>query len=422
MECHLIVKIITGVAVLFLAIMLVLVAVYCRRKIRKAFVDFSMKLAPIAINFLKRALNQLQAFSYKPSHSFKDIDMEGLTERPVEYSYSAIASATKSFSDVVGEGGFGVVYKGILPQERGSHIQIAVKVLQMRSKHSKKQFLNEVVTIGRIHHVNVVRLLGFCMKKDREMLVYEYVVNGSLDRWLFDKSRKKEKLQVLDWGHRYGIAVGIAKGLSYLHEECRHRTVHCDIKPQNILLDERMCPKIADFGLARLMSREESQVVTLAKGTPGYMAPEFWMGGESRLSTKFDVYSYGMLLLELLSGHRNFTPSGSCFPAVAFDAAMQGDFETILDTCLDTPDEDGVRRLQRDQIRIAVFVAMWCIQDQPASRPCMSEVVQYLEGLAAVSENPPKPTISTSTTSILPQNVSNSGHRRCDFTPISGGR
>eukprot|EP00250_Pteridium_aquilinum_P019190 c24339_g6_i1 orf=1878-2408(-) len=147
--------------------------------------------------------------------------------------------------------------------KKGAGIQTAVKVLEMRSRHSEKQFLNEVVTIGWIHHLNVVRLLGFCVQEDHEMLVCEYVVNGSLDRWLFDSSGEDEK-QVLDWGKRYAIAMGIKKGLSYLHEDCRLRIVHCgiihcDTKPQNILLDQEMCPKIADFGLARLMDKRRAK-------------------------------------------------------------------------------------------------------------------------------------------------------------------
>ncbi|MCO5558739.1 hypothetical protein L7F22_012325 [Adiantum nelumboides] len=127
----------------------------------------------------------------------------------------------------------------------------------------RRHFLNEVATIGRIHHVHVIRLLGFCLEQHHRILVYEYVNNGSLDNWLF--KNKDDSKQLLNRTQRYDIAVGIAKGLGYLHEECRHRIVHCDIKPQNILLDEHLCPKIADFGLAKLMARDESPVATVAR-------------------------------------------------------------------------------------------------------------------------------------------------------------
>ncbi|KAI5077032.1 hypothetical protein GOP47_0009097 [Adiantum capillus-veneris] len=436
MQCNHVFQICLGFVLLMVALMLGFLGFYYFGKIRKSFHDLASRLACLAIYVLKKVLRRLQESTYRPNLSLILRELEGLTERPIEYSYSSIASATKSFSCVVGEGGFGVVYKGTLPSnnnksEEAIGVEIAVKVLEIRSKHMKKQFLNEVGTIGRIHHVNVVRLLGFCVQEDHEMLVYEYVANGSLDKWLFTgKNGGDDEERMLDWSQRYAIALGVARGLSYLHEECRHRTVHCDIKPQNILLDEAMSPKIADFGLSRLMSRDESQVVTLARGTPGYMAPEFWRGGESRLSTKFDVYSYGMVLLELISGRHNFTlrdastDSMWCFPAVAFEAAMEGNMAAMLDPRLGisvlqtsiAEEEDGA---QGHQIWTAAFVAMWCIQDHPASRPSMSEVVQYLEGTIAISKAPPKPSIST-TPPLTSFAVTS--HDRQEFTPISVGR
>ncbi|MCO5575111.1 hypothetical protein L7F22_028908 [Adiantum nelumboides] len=435
---HRIVQISLCVALSVIVVLLALLGFRYFNKKKISFRDLSSKLARLEISVLKKVLRRLQQSSYGPNLSIILQDWEGLTERPVEYSYSSIATATKSFSNVIGEGGFGKVYKGaLIPQNGSTHIkaegrdnmQIAVKVLEMRSKHMKNQLLNELGTIGRIHHVNVVRLLGFCVQEDHEMLVYEYVANGSLDRWLFAGRKDSEvdndeDQRVLDWTQRYAIAVGIARGLSYLHEECRHRTVHCDIKPQNILLDDAMSPKIADFGLSRLMDRDESQVVTLARGTPGYMAPEFWKGGESRLSTKFDVYSYGMVLLELMSGRRNFAYDAAmgsvcCIPAVAFEAAMQGNVAAILDARLGAH-EDVINEGQWNQIWTVAFVALWCIQDHPASRPSMSEVVQYLEGTIAISRNVPQPSIST-TPSIAPFSIQIS-HDRQDFTPISAGR
>ncbi|MCO5575114.1 hypothetical protein L7F22_028911 [Adiantum nelumboides] len=155
-----------------------------------------------------------------------------------------------------------------------------------------------------------------------------------------------------------------------------------------------MSPKIADFGLSRLMDRDESQVVTLARGTPGYMAPEFWRGEESRLSTKFDVYGYGMVLLELMSERRSFAYDAAmgsvcCIPTVAYEVAMQGNGAAILDARLGTHEGVIINEAQWNQIWTVAFVALWCIQDHPASRPFMSEVVQYLEGTIAVSKNVP---------------------------------
>ncbi|MCO5593871.1 hypothetical protein L7F22_047890 [Adiantum nelumboides] len=438
---HRIIQISIGVALSVIAVLLALLGFRYYGKKNISFRDLSSKLVWLAISVLKKVLRRLQQSSYSPNLYIILRDWEGLTERPVEYSYCSIASATKSFINVIGEGGFGKVYKGaqLVPHNAGStthieaegsdNMQIAVKVLEMRSKHMKNQLLNELGTIGRIHHVNVVRLLGFCVQEDHEMLVYEYVANGSLDRSLFAKRKDGDKVdndadqRVLDWSERYAIAVGVARGLSYLHEECRHRTVHCDIKPQNILLDDAMSPKIADFGLSRLMDRDESQVVTLARGTPGYMAPEFWRGGESKLSTKFDVYSYGMVLLELISGRQNFAyddamGSVCCIPAVAFEAAMQSNGAAILDTRLGAH-EDVINEAQWNQIWTVAFVALWCIQDHPASRPSMSEVVQYLEGTIVVSRKVPQPSISISTTpSIAPSSIQIS-HDRQDFTPSS---
>ncbi|MCO5573956.1 hypothetical protein L7F22_027734 [Adiantum nelumboides] len=346
------------------------------------------------------------------------IALVGPSERPVEYSFKSIAAATRSFSNLVGKGGFGMVFKGELAATSSSRNngpnqepylstsrEIAVKVLDVRSHHTKKQFVNEVAIIGRVHHINVVRLLGFCVHDEHEMLVYEYVTNGSLAQWLFEPASEKGMniVPALDWRQRYSIAVGIARGLSYLHEECRHGIVHCDVKPQNILLDAQMCPKIADFGLARLINRADSRVVTFAKGTPGYMAPELWVGGDIQLSTKADVYSFGMVLLELISGRKSFAHGLSHFPAVAFNMAInKGDFNSLLDERLTSPHVSSEQKQQeepifslKEQIRIAVLVAFWCIQDNPAARPCMSLVVQFLEGVAAVSEHPPSPTIAS---------------------------
>ncbi|CAH9071427.1 unnamed protein product [Cuscuta epithymum] len=213
----------------------------------------------------------------------------------VAFSYRDLQYATKDFSEKLGIGGFGSVFKGALPDYPSS--VIAVKKLESISQ-GEKQFRAEVSTIGSIQHLNLIRLRGFCSEGNKKLLVYDYMPNGSLDSCLFGVEPK-----FLDWKSRYQITVGIARGLSYLHEKCRDCIIHCDIKPENILLDSKMCPKVADFGLAKLVGRDFSRVLTTMRGTRGYLAPE-WITGVA-ITPKADVYSYGMVLFELLSGTRN---------------------------------------------------------------------------------------------------------------------
>jgi serine/threonine protein kinase len=215
---------------------------------------------------------------------------------PARFTYSALARATKDFSTKIGEGGFGSVYLGLLENET----QLAVKKLEGVGQGAK-EFKAEVSIIGSIHHVHLVKLKGFCAEGPHRLLVYEYMARGSLDKWIFKNS---ENTLLLTWETRYNIAIGTAKGLAYLHEECEVRIIHCDIKPQNVLLDDNFMAKVSDFGLAKLMSREQSHVFTTLRGTRGYLAPE-WITNYA-ISEKSDVFSYGMLLLEIIGGRKNY--------------------------------------------------------------------------------------------------------------------
>jgi len=299
------------------------------------------------------------------------------------FSYRELQNATKNFSERLGGGGFGSVFKGSLTD--GS--LVAVKKLEGVSQ-GEKQFRMEVSTIGTTQHVNLVRLRGFCTEGSSRLLVYEYMPNGSLNSSLFHKTQSNDQTQnkLLDWKTRFGIAVGTARGIDYLHEKCRDCIIHCDIKPENILLDSNFCPKVADFGLAKLLGREFSHALTTMRGTRGYLAPE-WLSGLP-ITTKADVYSFGMTLLEIVSGRRNMDgdpeSSEEFFPTWAVTQINSGNAMEVLDKKL-TNDVD------EEQVKRAAIVGGWCIQDNEDDRPSMSKVLQILEGVVDVPPLPPVP-------------------------------
>lgn len=311
-------------------------------------------------------------------NSEEDNFLENISGMPVRFTYKDLQMATNNFSVKLGQGGFGSVYQGVLKD--GS--RLAVKQLEGIGQ-GKKEFRAEVSIIGSIHHLHLVRLKGFCAEGAHRLLVYEYMANGSLDRWIF---RKEKGDFMLDWDTRYNIAVGTAKGLAYLHEDCDVKIVHCDIKPENVLLDDNFLAKVSDFGLAKLMTREQSHVFTTLRGTRGYLAPE-WITNYA-ISEKSDVYSYGMVLLEIVGGRKNYDSSEisekSHFPSYAFKMMEEGKLSDILDSNLKANEED-------ERVSIAIKVALWCIQDDMCLRPPMTKVVQMLEGLCPV---PPPPTSS----------------------------
>ncbi|XP_057776472.1 G-type lectin S-receptor-like serine/threonine-protein kinase SD2-5 [Salvia miltiorrhiza] len=310
--------------------------------------------------------------------SEEDNFLEGLSGMPIRFSYKDLQAATRDFSVKLGQGGFGSVYDGTLPDGT----RIAVKQLEGIGQ-GKKEFRAEVSIIGSIHHLHLVRLRGFCVDGSHRLLAYEFMANGSLDKWLFKKDKGEF---MLDWNTRYNIAVGTAKGLAYLHEDCDVKIVHCDIKPENVLLDDHFMAKVSDFGLAKLMTREQSHVFTTMRGTRGYLAPE-WITSYA-ISEKSDVYSYGMVLLELIGGRKNYDTTQSSekshFPSYAFKMMEEGKLREIMDEKLKFSDED-------ERVAIAIKVALWCIQDDMSLRPPMTKVVQMLEGLSPV---PPPPTAS----------------------------
>uniref|UniRef100_A0ACD5WIM2 Uncharacterized protein n=1 Tax=Avena sativa TaxID=4498 RepID=A0ACD5WIM2_AVESA len=293
------------------------------------------------------------------------------------FTYRDMQSVTKNFSEKLGGGAFGSVFKGSLHDATAT--LVAVKKLE-GVRQGEKQFRAEVSTIGTIQHVNLIRLLGFCSQGTRRLLVYEHMPNGSLDRHLFGSASSNG---VLSWETRYQIALGVARGLDYLHEKCRDCIIHCDIKPENILLDDAFAAKVADFGLAKLMGRDFSRVLTTMRGTVGYLAPE-WISGTA-ITAKADVFSYGMLLFEIVSGRRNVEQrrdgTVDFFPSTAVSRLLDGDVRSAVDGRLGG-DAD------MDEVERACKVACWCVQDDEGARPSMGMVVQFLEGLVHVSVPP----------------------------------
>ncbi|MED6180415.1 hypothetical protein PIB30_010045 [Stylosanthes scabra] len=304
------------------------------------------------------------------------------------YSFSDVKKMTNSFKLKLGEGGYGSVYKGKLPNNGSS---VAVKILNDSKGNNGEEFVNEVASISKTSHVNVVTLVGFCLEGRRKALVYEFMPNGSLEKFIHKK--KDESTPSLSWDKLYQIAIGIAKGLEYLHKGCNTKIVHFDIKPHNILLDENYRPKISDFGLAKLGEKDESIMsMSYARGTVGYVAPEMCNKSLGGVSHKSDVYSYGMMLLEIVGGHKNANVEASCSSEIYFpQLVVYKKLELGSDLGL-----DGVMSREENELaKKMTMVGLWCIQTIPSQRPTISRVIDMLEGSMDSMEMPPKPTLSS---------------------------
>ncbi|XP_045789489.1 PR5-like receptor kinase [Trifolium pratense] len=314
-------------------------------------------------------------------------DHEALQQK--RFRFSEIKKMTNSFKDKLGQGGFGVVYKGKL-----NDCPVAVKILS-RSKGNGEEFINEVASITRTSHVNVVTLLGFCFEGGEKALIYEFMSNGSLDKFIYDKG--SETNVYLSWDNLHQIAKGIACGLEYLHKGCTTRILHFDIKPHNILLDDNFCPKISDFGLAKLCLRKESIIsMSDARGTMGYAAPELWNRNFGGVSYKSDVYSYGMMLLEMVGGRKNINPDASRTSELYFPHWVYSRLELGSDLR-----PDGIMDTEEDEIaRRMIIVGLWCIQTFPNDRPTMSKVIEMLEVSMNSLKIPPKPLLSSPIRSV----------------------
>ncbi|KAL4385666.1 hypothetical protein GQ457_15G003470 [Hibiscus cannabinus] len=296
-----------------------------------------------------------------------------LHDSNLNFKYSTLERSTGSFNDVnkLGQGGFGTVYKGVLPDGR----EIAIKRLFFNNRHRAADFYNEVNIISSVEHKNLVRLLGCCCSGPESLLVYEFLPNKSLDRFIFDPSRGK----VLNWEKRYEVIVGTVEGLVYLHEKSETKIIHRDIKASNILLDSKLRAKIADFGLARSFQEDQSHISTAIAGTLGYMAPEYLAHGQ--LTEKADVYSFGVLLLEIIMGKQNNMSKEQEYSdsiiAVAWKQFQSGTVEEIYDPNLMLHNHHHDSNTRNEVARV-VQIGLLCTQEIPSLRPSMSKVLQML--------------------------------------------
>ncbi|XP_027191297.1 G-type lectin S-receptor-like serine/threonine-protein kinase B120 isoform X2 [Cicer arietinum] len=300
------------------------------------------------------------------------------------FSFSSIVIATNNFSEEnkLGQGGFGPVYKGKLPEGE----QIAVKRLSKQSSQGSEEFKNEMMLIAKLQHVNLVRLLGCSIQGEEKLLVYEYMPNKSLDFFLFDPVKQTK----LDWTRRFEIIEGIARGLLYLHRDSRLRIIHRDLKASNILLDENMNPKISDFGLARIFGGNQNEANTArVVGTYGYMSPEYAM--EGLFSIKSDVYSFGVLLLEIVSGRKNTSFRHSYDPSLIGYAWRLWSEERVMEL-VDPLIRDSS---PKSKAMRCIHIGMLCVQDSATHRPNMSSVLLMLESESTTLPLPSQPLVTS---------------------------
>ncbi|XP_011622567.1 L-type lectin-domain containing receptor kinase IV.2 [Amborella trichopoda] len=293
------------------------------------------------------------------------------------FTYTELSAATNGFRerDMIGIGGFGRVYRGVLPS---SGLDVAIKRLSGDSMQGEREFIAEVTSVGRLRHRNLIQLHGWCKRKGELLLVYDYVSNGSLDNLLFDN-----KDTVLPWETRYQILIGAAKGLLYLHEECEQRVVHRDVKASNILIDSDLNPKLGDFGLARTYVHGVNSSTTRIVGTLGYLAPELTRTGKATTST--DVFGFGAVMLEVACGRRPIEPEKCNRELVLVDWIRElhcrGTLLEAADPKLDVFEPEGME--------LVLKIGLLCSHPLPGYRPSMRRVVQFLLGEATLPELPP---------------------------------
>ncbi|XP_061345236.1 cysteine-rich receptor-like protein kinase 10, partial [Gastrolobium bilobum] len=308
-------------------------------------------------------------------------DDKNISTSDLKFNLATIEAATNKFSyeNKIGKGGFGEVYKGVLLDGR----EIAVKKLSQSSRQGVVEFKNEVLLIAKLQHRNLVTLLGFCLEEQEKMLIYEFVPNKSLDYFLFDPVKQRE----LDWSRRYKIIVSIARGILYLHEDSQLLIIHRDLKASNVLLDENMNPKISDFGMAKIFQADQTQVNTgRIVGTYGYMSPEYAMRGQ--FSVKSDVFSFGVLVLEIVSSKKN---TDFCQTKHADDLLSYAWKNWTEQTPLELLDPTLRGSYSRNEVIRCIHIGLLCIQENPSDRPSMATISLMLNSYSVTLSLPRKP-------------------------------
>ncbi|KAK6932390.1 Gnk2-homologous domain [Dillenia turbinata] len=330
-------------------------------------------LSMVFYYFLKRK-------SKRKRRALDDRDMEDITVmQSLHYDLRTIEAATNNFSveNKIGSGGFGMVFKGTLANGR----EIAVKRLSRSSGQGMQEFRNELVLMAKLQHRNIVRLLGFCLDGKERVLIYEFVPNKSLDYHLFDRERQNQ----LDWLTRFKIIKGIARGILYLHVGSQIRIIHRDLKPGNVLLDVDMNPRVSDFGMAKILEQTQGNTRRVA-GTYGYMSPEYAMHG--KFSEKSDVFAFGVLILEIISGKRNSSFQLSSYAedllTYAWKLWREGNFLNFMDLSL----QDSY---SRDEVTRCIHIGLLSVQEDPEDRPTMAMIVQMLNILDVALPQPHEP-------------------------------
>ncbi|KAL8223168.1 hypothetical protein R6Q57_020567 [Mikania cordata] len=314
---------------------------------------------------------------------------------PTKFPFKELEEATDDWKSLIGKGASGTVFKGLL----SDGTDVAVKRIQHGQERGEKEFRSEIAAIASVQHVNLVRLIGYCIQSNSlHFLVYDFIPNGSLSNWIFapaSPAASNNFSRCLSWKQRLGVAIDVAKALAYLHHDCRSKVLHLDVKPENILLDRNYKAVVTDFGISKLMKRDDSRIVTSMRGTRGYIAPEWLLN--IGISEKCDVFSYGIVMLELIGGRRSVKAidvAGDSdgertkrkyqyFPKMVTEKLRAGKIMEVVDQRLADSGE-----VDENEVKKLVNIALWCIQHVSRRRPSMLEVVKWLEGRVPVEPAP----------------------------------